>query len=77
MSWRSVLVYQSSDYHGADKVFGIKHKDSYTNLELAADYTFAHNWILKPEVAYTKNDSNAEISSYTRATAMINLRKEF
>ena len=76
LSWRTVLVYQSSDYHGAD-IFGVKHNDSYTNLELAANYTFANNWILKPEVAYTKNDSNAEISSYTRATAMVNLRKEF
>ena len=76
LSWRGVLSYQSSDYHGSD-IFGITHQDNYINLELSASYELAKSWQLKPEVSYTKNDSNAEISSYTRSRALVNLRKEF
>ena len=76
LSWSGVLAYQTSDYHGAD-VFGMTHSDDYLNLKLAASYSFSKSWLLKPELSYTSNDSNAELSAYTRATAMINIRREF
>ncbi len=76
LSWSGVLAYQASDYHGAD-VFGITHRDDYLNLQLAANYSFAKNWLLKPQFSYTNNDSNAELSAYTRTTAMVNIRREF
>ncbi len=76
LSWNGVLAYQSSDYHGPD-IFNITHKDDYINLQLAANYSFPKDWSLKPEISYTKNDSNADLSSYTRTRAMVNLRKEF
>ena len=76
LSWSGVLAYQSSDYHGAD-IFGITHQDKYINVQLSASYEMTKSWLLKPEITYTKNDSNAELSSYTRTQAMINMRKEF
>jgi outer membrane protein len=75
LSWSGVLAYQTSDYHGPD-FFGITHNDNYINLELTANYQLAKGWIIQPKVTYTNNDSNVDISSYTRTQAMINMRKE-
>lgn len=76
LSWSGVLAYQTSEYNGPD-FFGITHEDNYINLELTANYQLAKGWVIHPEVNYTDNDSNMDLSSYTRARAMVNVRKEF
>lgn len=76
LSWGAVMAYQSSEYHGPD-IFMITRNDDYFDLRINVNHVFAKNWELRPEISYTKNDSNSVFSSYTRSRAMLNVRREF
>jgi len=75
--WSSVLTYQHSKYGAANPLFGETREDDFVNLIAGADYLYANNWSLRPEIIYSKNDSALELNSYDRLRALITARKEF
>ena len=75
--WSGVLTYQQSEYGGKHPLFNKTRSDGFINLIIGADYLFAGNWSIRPEITYSKNDSNLEFNSYDRLRALFTARKEF
>ncbi len=75
--WSGVLTYQKSEHGGKNEFFGKIREDDYMSVIIGADYLVNHGWSLRPEITYSKNDSNLEVNSYDRLRALITARKEF
>lgn len=75
--WSGVVSYQHSKYGGVQPLFGETRKDNFYNIIAGADYLYANNWSVRPEIIYSNNDSNLELNSYDRLRALITARKEF
>ena len=75
--WSGVLTYQHSKYGGVNPLFGETREDDFVNVIAGADYLYANNWSVRPEIIYSKNDSVLELNSYDRLRALITARKEF
>ena len=60
-----------------DPAFLKKRKDTQYDATIGARFFPAHNWLIKPQLSYTKNDSNIEINEYKRTVMSVNVRKDF
>jgi outer membrane protein len=54
-----------------------KQQDNQYDASLGLNYSLGRNWSVKPQVSYTKSDSNIELFSYDRAVVSVNARKDF
>lgn len=75
--WSGVFTYQKSEHGGENALFAKIREDNYVNVAIAADYLVNDGWSLRPEISYSKNDSNLAVNSYDRLRALITARKEF
>lgn len=75
--WSGVLTYQKSEHGGENTLFARIREDDYVNVIIGADYLVNDGWSLRPEITYSKNDSNLEVNNYDRLRALITARKEF
>ena len=68
---------QRSDYETASDVFLSYRSERIYDVAVGANWEFAPQWSLRPQLTYIKNDSNVSLYSFTRVDAALNLRHEF
>lgn len=69
--------YERRDYGGTDPFFGVTRRDKQLDLQLGLNYLLAPKWSLLPQITYTNNDSNIEISDYDRTLIYLGVRRSF
>ena len=64
-------------YGGQEPLYLTSRNDNQFDFRVGISYSFAQDWMLTPQFAYTDNKSNITTSQYTRNLAAIVLRKDF
>ena len=54
-----------------------KRKDRQFDASLGVNYFPVQGWSIKPQISYSKNDSNIDLNSYDRTVVSVNVRKDF
>jgi hypothetical protein len=70
-------AYERRNYNGVNPTFQVTREDNQYDFRVGLAYTFLPQWILTPQVAYTKNNSNIELNEYDRTVAAVTVRKDF
>ena len=68
---------EQRDYHGPDPVFLRTRDDTQYNITGGALYKFCENWLLRPNVTYTANNSNVPINDFDRVVVGIDITMQF
>jgi len=68
---------QTDDYEKENSFFQRTRKDRLYDLNLGADWHWNKLWTLRPQVAYSKNDSNLAIYNYDRIDVSLTVRRDF
>lgn len=68
---------EQRDYHGADPVFLLTRDDTQYIVSSGVEYKFCENWMLRPNITYTVNDSNIPINDYDRVVVGIDVTMQF
>lgn len=71
------LAYESRRNDENDRIFLKKRKDDQYDGSIGLRFTPAPNWSIKPQLSYTKNNSNIDISGFVRKAVSINVRRDF
>lgn len=71
------LAGESRDYKAADPLFLAPRDDGQFDASLGLKILVRENLILRPQVTYTRNESNIALYDYERVTAAVTLRTEF
>jgi hypothetical protein len=69
--------YEYRTYNGSEPFFLVKRRDDQYDARLGLVYGFAPKWSLTPQVAYTNNQSNIQLSEYNRTVASVSVRRDF
>ncbi len=73
----STFSYELRENDRKDPAFLKIRQDNQYDAALGMRYSPARDWTIKPQISYTKNDSNIELNSYDRSIVSINVRKDF
>ena len=68
---------EQRDYHGPDPVFLRTRDDTQFIVSGGVEYKFCENWMARPNITYTVNDSNIEINDYDRVVVGIDVTMQF
>ena len=68
--------YQRENYQQTNSVFEVQRHDDLLTASAGATWTFFKGWSLRPQVTWSRNDSNIELSDHDRLEVSLNLRKE-
>jgi len=68
---------ESRDYGGQDPFFLVGRNDTQADLKIGVNYSPANNWMITPQLSYTRNDSNIAIDDYDRTLFSVSLRRNF
>lgn len=71
------LTWQRSKYESRNLIFDALRRDSEYDLRLGAAWRIGPAWSLRPELAYTRNDSNVAIDKYDRYVMSLTLRRDW
>lgn len=71
------LSMEQRDYHGADPIFLRTRDDTQYIVSGGAEYKLCENWLIRPNVSYTANDSNISINHYDRVVVGIDVTMQF
>lgn len=64
-------------YNGVEPLFLTTRRDNQLDLVVGLNYVFAPKWTLRPQVGYTRVNSNIELNTYDRTVASVALRRDF
>jgi tetratricopeptide (TPR) repeat protein len=67
----------SGRYNQVNTTFGVQRRDVQYDAGIGINWRFAQDWSLRPQAAYTHNDSNIELYDYNRYDLSITLRRDF
>jgi tetratricopeptide (TPR) repeat protein len=67
-------AWQRSEYDG--RFFGAGRQDDRVDASLGLAWKASRHWLLRPELAYTDNDSDVALYAYDRTVVGITLRRE-
>ena len=68
---------QSGDYQQVNYWFQRKRADRFYDLTLGANWHWDKYWSLRPQISYSRNDSNIVIYGYDRTDVSITVRRDF
>ncbi len=68
---------EQRDYHGPDPIFLRTRDDTQYIVSGGVEYKFCENWLLRPNVSYTINNSNIAINDYDRVVVGIDVTMQF
>jgi tetratricopeptide (TPR) repeat protein len=71
------LAYELRDNDEDDPAFLKKRKDRQYDASLGLNFIPARDWSIKPQVTYSKVDSNIELNSFDRHIISVDVRKDF
>lgn len=69
--------YEYRDYGGDDPLFLKTREDDQYDFAVGMRYLPGYNWTIRPQLSYTKTDSNILINEYDRTVISINFRHDF
>jgi tetratricopeptide (TPR) repeat protein len=72
-----VLSATPAKYSGINTLYGISRDESLYELSLGVTWTVVKGLSVRPQLTYIKNTSNAELYSYDKTDASVNLRLDF
>ena len=52
-------------------------RDYQYDLTLGLNWRPVQNWVVRPQLSYTRNDSNSGLNDYDRTDASVTVRREF
>ena len=73
----ATIGYQVSDYDRENVVFETTRKDHFYEIAVGLLWRLKGDWSLRPQIAYTRNDSNILIYEYDRYELSLTLRYDF
>jgi tetratricopeptide (TPR) repeat protein len=73
----SVLSTQIGNYGRRNGVFLTTRHDEQTDFVLGANWRFASNWSLRPQLLHTRNTSSIQIYRYERTEGSLAVRRDF
>ena len=73
----ATLAYENRRYGAVDTLFLVTRKDDQTNLNLGLNWLPAKDWKVSPQLQLTRVKSNIAISDFSRAAALVNVRRDF
>ena len=78
-SYRPYLYayYTERDFDADSSLFEETREDERWNIRLGVEITRFADWTIKPELAYTDNQSNLEINDYDRSVFSLTFRRHF
>jgi tetratricopeptide (TPR) repeat protein len=68
---------EQRDYHGPDPIFLRTRDDTQYIVSGGVEYKLCENWMLRPNVSYTINNSNIAINDYDRVVVGIDVTMQF
>lgn len=71
------LGYQSGMYDKTNAAFLRKRQDRQLDASIGTNWHWDKNWVLRPQLAYSKNLSNIAIYSFDRIDASMTIRRDF
>ena len=71
------LGYEQRKHDAQDPAFLIKREDDQYDASIGLRFTPARDWTIKPQLSYTKNDSNIKINDFDRSILSVSVRKDF
>ena len=71
------LAAELRDNDEQDPTFLKKRKDRQYDASLSLNFIPARDWSIKPQITYTKNDSNIVINDFDRSIISVTVRKDF
>ncbi len=75
--FNAIVSYEQRNNDANDPFFLTKRKDDQYDALLGLVYLPAPSWSIRPQIAYTKNESNIDLNGYERQSISVNVRKDF
>jgi len=69
--------FEHRDYQGEEPQFARDRSDRQMDLSLALVYMPTNDWIIRPEITYSRNHSNIVIDDFTRTQYLVTVRRTF
>jgi outer membrane protein len=69
--------YENRDYNGHEPTFLIDRTDRQYDFNVGIRYLAFPSVTIKPQLSYTKNDSNFILGDFDRTVLSISIRKDF
>lgn len=69
--------YEYRNYGGTDPLFLRSREDNQYDFSIGMRYFPGYAWTIKPQLSYTRNDSNIVINEYDRYVLSVNFRHDF
>lgn len=69
--------YEYRDYDSVEPLFGVSRKDDQYDASLGVRFLPGHDWTIKPQISYVRNDSNVDLFGFERTIISVNFRKDF
>lgn len=70
-------TFQYGRYDRENLLYLERRRDKQFDLMLGGNWKFAPGWSLRPQVAFTRNESNTSINRYDRIEGSLTVRKDF
>lgn len=71
------LAYEQRDNDEDDLAFLKKRKDHQYDASLGLNFIPARDWSIRPQISYTKTESNIDLNSFDRKIISVDIRKDF
>ncbi|MEX2523742.1 MAG: tetratricopeptide repeat protein [Gammaproteobacteria bacterium] len=71
------LSYQYNRYGGNDPLFQTRRKDHFVFARAGVEYELDGNWMVRPEIQFTHNDSTLGINEFDRWQPFVTIRNQF
>ncbi len=68
---------QHTKYDNVSDAFLVERADWLYDVTIGMNWQFAENWSLRPQLSYTKNESNIPLYGFKRGDVALNLRRDF
>ncbi|HTH44655.1 MAG TPA: surface lipoprotein assembly modifier [Oxalicibacterium sp.] len=69
--------FEHRDYQGEEPQFARERADRQMDLSLALVYMPTNDWIIRPEIAYSRNHSNIVLDDFSRTQYLVTVRRTF
>jgi hypothetical protein len=68
---------QAANYSNFNQYFLCQRSDHLYDLTLGANWRLDKFWTLRPQLSYSRNDSNIVVYGFNRIDVSLNIRRDF
>lgn len=73
----AISSYERRNYGGPDPLFLTTRHDNQFDLSAGLQYLPGYNWVIKPQLSYTKNDANIALNEFDRTVISVSFHHDF